>query len=99
MQIEFLDPLKTDFFQIRHDRRLAEKIIRDAIARDKKNCQLYLQLVDIAYSSSHMRESEILEVLDFAIDSPLTPEERFQFSQRKLDFLEELSSDVAKYEN
>jgi hypothetical protein len=59
--------------------------------------QLYLQLVDLAYSSSHSRDSEITAAFDTAIDSrDLALEERYQFSLRKMEFLEEMSSDVSR---
>lgn len=61
------------------------------------NVQLYLALVDLAYSSSHSRDSEIVAAFDTAIDSKdLGPEERFQFSMRKMEFLEELGNDVGR---
>lgn len=61
------------------------------------NLQLYLALVDMALSSSHFRESEVVEALDAGIRSKdLAMEDRFMFSQRKLDFLEELGTDPGK---
>ncbi|KAI1720983.1 NRDE-2, necessary for RNA interference domain-containing protein [Ditylenchus destructor] len=83
--------------KIRHDRKLAKKIIKEAISRDKENLQLYLQLVDLAYnaSTSESRDREVISALDFALDSrDLSEEDRFQFSLRKLEYLEELCADV-----
>ncbi|KAH7720376.1 pre-mRNA-processing factor 39 [Aphelenchoides avenae] len=83
--------------KVRHDKKLAEKVLRDAINNDKGNLQLYLALVDMALSSSHFRESEVVEALDAGIRSKdLAMEDRFMFSQRKLDFLEELGTDPGK---
>uniref|UniRef100_A0A915DJI4 Pre-mRNA-processing factor 39 n=1 Tax=Ditylenchus dipsaci TaxID=166011 RepID=A0A915DJI4_9BILA len=82
--------------KVRHDRKLAKKIIKDAISRDKSNLQLYVQLVDLAYNATNLRDSEVVSALDFALDSrDLSVEDRFQFSIRKLEYLEELGSDVA----
>ena len=54
-------------------------------------------LVEAAMSGSHFRESEVIDALDFAIYSKeLSAEQKFLFSQRKVDFLEELGNDPAK---
>lgn len=53
-----------------------------------------MALVDIAMSTHHYRESEVLSAFDYAIESKyLSNEQRFLFSQRKLDFLEDMGSD------
>jgi hypothetical protein len=60
--------------------------------------QLYLQLVDISYNASHMRDSEVISAFDTALDCrDLSSEDRYQFSMRKLEYLEELGSDPSKY--
>ncbi|KAI6189974.1 hypothetical protein M3Y97_00066500 [Aphelenchoides bicaudatus] len=83
--------------KICHDRRQARQVIKDAILRDRDNLQLYMTLIDIAFSSSHFRESEVLDAFDYALESKhLSNEQRFLFSQRKLDFLEEMSNDPAQ---
>lgn len=59
------------------------------------NLQLYVQLVDLAFNATHIRDSEVLAALDFAIESPdLSNEDRFQFSARKLEYLEEVGCDA-----
>ncbi|KAL3985366.1 hypothetical protein ACH3XW_38340 [Acanthocheilonema viteae] len=79
----------------RNDRRLAEKIIRDAINRDKSNPQLYLALVDLAYTAPLFNERSVIEALNEVLDSDqLSDEDKLRFSQRKLDFLEDLGTDV-----
>jgi len=84
------------YAKVAHDRRQARKVVKNAINRDKDNLQLYTQLVDLAYSSSHQRDSDVIGALDFAIDSPdLSLEERYQFSVRKMEYLEELGNDAA----
>uniref|UniRef100_A0A915EP14 Uncharacterized protein n=1 Tax=Ditylenchus dipsaci TaxID=166011 RepID=A0A915EP14_9BILA len=54
------------------------------------------QSKNISYHATNFRDSEVVSVLDFALDSrDLSVEDRFQFSIRKLEDLEELGSDVA----
>ncbi|VDN05248.1 unnamed protein product [Thelazia callipaeda] len=79
----------------RNDRKLAEKIIRDAINRDKSNSQLYLALVDLAYTAPLFNERSVIETLNEVLSSEhLSDENKLRFSQRKLDFLEDLGTDV-----
>ncbi|ETN84528.1 hypothetical protein NECAME_06849, partial [Necator americanus] len=78
----------------RNDRRLAEKIIRRALERDRDNIQLLLQLIDIAFTNPDFSQSAVIEAFDFAIKSNIPDAEKLQFSQRKLDFLEDLSYDI-----
>ncbi|VDK82708.1 unnamed protein product, partial [Litomosoides sigmodontis] len=79
----------------RNDRKLAEKIIRDAINRDKSNPQLYLALVDLAYTAPLFNERSVIEALNEVLESDqLSDEDKLRFSQRKLDFLEDLGTDV-----
>uniref|UniRef100_A0A1I7VEI1 Tetratricopeptide repeat protein n=1 Tax=Loa loa TaxID=7209 RepID=A0A1I7VEI1_LOALO len=79
----------------RNDRKLAEKIIRDAINRDKSNPQLYLALVDLAYTAPIFNERSVIEALNEVLESDqLSDEDKLRFSQRKLDFLEDLGTDV-----
>ncbi|KAM3717272.1 Pre-mRNA-processing factor [Dirofilaria immitis] len=79
----------------RNDRKLAEKIIRDAINRDKSNPQLYLALVDLAYTAPVFSERNVIEALNEVLESDqLCDEDKLRFSQRKLDFLEDLGTDV-----
>ncbi|VDD92816.1 unnamed protein product [Enterobius vermicularis] len=82
--------------RVRNDRKLAEKILKDAINRDKENPDLYLSLVDLVYTISPLNEAEVLSAFDFALSSELSEENKLRFSQRKLDFLEDLGSDVTK---
>ena len=57
-----------------------------------------MALIDLAYSSSHSRDSEIIAAFDTAIDSKdLASEERYQFSLRKMEFLEEMSGDISRF--
>lgn len=79
----------------RNDRKLAEKIIKDALTRDKDNAQLYLALVDLAYTHTPFDEHAVVKALNMALDSEhLSDEDRLRFSQRKLDLLEDLGTDI-----
>ncbi|KHN71462.1 Pre-mRNA-processing factor 39, partial [Toxocara canis] len=81
----------------RNDRKLAEKILLDALTRDKDSTQLYLALIDLAYSAPTFDENAVLSAIDYALDSEhLSDEEKLRFSQRKLDFLEDLGTDIQK---
>jgi hypothetical protein len=81
--------------KICHDRRAAKNVIKDAILRDKDNLQLYFALIDIAMGASHVRESDVISAFDYGIESKhLSIEQRFLFSQRKLDFLEDMGTDA-----
>lgn len=62
----------------------------------KENPDLYLSLVDLVYTISPLNEAEVLSAFDFALSSELSEENKLRFSQRKLDFLEDLGSDVTK---
>ncbi|CAD5224698.1 unnamed protein product [Bursaphelenchus okinawaensis] len=86
--------------KLKHDRKAAEKVVKEAISRDKDNLQLYMTLVDIAFSSSRFHEREVCDAFDYAIESRyLSPNQKFVFSQRKLDFLEDLGSDAGKLQS
>ncbi|VDO34077.1 unnamed protein product [Haemonchus placei] len=78
----------------RNDRRLAEKIIRRALERDRDNIQLLLQLIDLAFTNPEFSQTAVIEAFDFAIKSNISDADKLQFSQRKLDFLEDLSYDI-----
>ncbi|VDM63719.1 unnamed protein product [Angiostrongylus costaricensis] len=80
--------------KFRNDRRLAEKIIRRALERDRDNVQLLLQLIDLAFTNPEFSQTAVIEAFDFAIKSNISDAEKLQFSQRKLDFLEDLSYDI-----
>uniref|UniRef100_A0A0N5ARA7 Suf domain-containing protein n=1 Tax=Syphacia muris TaxID=451379 RepID=A0A0N5ARA7_9BILA len=83
--------------RIRNDRKLAEKIIKDAITRDKENPDLYLTLLDLKYTVSPLNEDDVLAAFDYALSSDsLSVENKLRFSQRKLDFLEDLGTSITK---
>ncbi|CAD6196412.1 unnamed protein product [Caenorhabditis auriculariae] len=80
--------------KVRNDRKAADKVLRKAIERDYDNIKLFLQVIDLVYSTEEMSETSVLDAFDFALKSQLGLEDKIRISQRKLDFLEELSSDV-----
>ena len=60
------------------------------------NIKLHLQLIDLEYQQKRINEDTLLQIFDDAIKSELAIEHRVAFSQRKLEFLEDLGSEVAR---
>ncbi|CAI2355455.1 unnamed protein product [Caenorhabditis sp. 36 PRJEB53466] len=83
----------------RHDPKLAQKVLKKAISIDPFNLQLYSQFVDVAYSSDVMTELDVIQSFDIALDSNLRLEDKIRFSQRKLDYLEELGKNILAIED
>uniref|UniRef100_A0A914W2K5 Suppressor of forked domain-containing protein n=1 Tax=Plectus sambesii TaxID=2011161 RepID=A0A914W2K5_9BILA len=81
--------------KVRGDKKLAEKIIKDALSRDKDNPQLYLQLIDLAFSATPFSEQAVVDAFDRGLHSQELPDyEKVRLSQRKLEFLEDLGTDI-----
>lgn len=77
----------------RKDSKLAEKVLIDAMLRDKSNPMLHTQLVEVAQSGGQVED--ILAAFDGAIRSPhLADTDKVAFSARKLEWLEDEASDV-----
>ncbi len=53
-----------------------------------------MQLVDLAMSSEPFSEQEVVSAFDRALHSELADSEKLKFSQRKLEFLEDLGTDI-----
>lgn len=54
-----------------------------------------MALVDLAYTTPIFNERSVIEALNEVLESDqLTDEDKLRFSQRKLDFLEDLGTDV-----
>lgn len=83
----------------RRDPKLAQKVLKKAVSIDQFNLQLYSQYVDIAYSSESMSELDVIQSFDLALDSNLRLEDKVRFSQRKLDYLEELGNNIHAIED
>lgn len=83
--------------KIRKDHKMAEKIILDAAKRDVQNTQLHMVLVQMAFEQQPFEMDKVLEALDRALNSEIISEgDKLQFSQRKLELLEDFSDDVDK---
>ncbi|CAI4231304.1 unnamed protein product [Auanema sp. JU1783] len=80
--------------KIRNDRKVAEKVIKKALERDRDNMQLHLQLIDMAYTDPEFSQTRVLEAFDSALRAKFPPNDRLRISQRKLDFLEDLCYDI-----
>uniref|UniRef100_A0A8C1QWE3 Pre-mRNA-processing factor 39 n=1 Tax=Cyprinus carpio TaxID=7962 RepID=A0A8C1QWE3_CYPCA len=73
----------------------AKKVLLEAVEKDETNPKLYLNLLELEYSSDvQQNEAEIMACFDRALSSTMSLEQRLIFSQRKLDFLEDFGSDV-----
>ncbi|EFP10840.1 hypothetical protein CRE_31058 [Caenorhabditis remanei] len=83
----------------RRDAKLAQKVLKKAVSVDQFNLQLYSQYVDIAYTSESMTELDVIQSFDLALDSNLRLEDKVRFSQRKLDYLEELGNNIQAIED
>ncbi|KRY15102.1 Pre-mRNA-processing factor 39 [Trichinella patagoniensis] len=82
--------------KMRNNSEEAERIILNALEKDKQSIELYLQLVDLAYTRQPFNLDLLLQTLDRAIASPDLPDSvKLQFSQRKMTALEDFSPDVA----
>ncbi|KRZ32489.1 Pre-mRNA-processing factor 39 [Trichinella pseudospiralis] len=82
--------------KMRNNPEEAERIILNALEKDKHSIELYLQLVDLAYAKQPFNLDLLLQTLDRAIASPDLPDSvKLQFSQRKMTALEDFSPDVA----
>ncbi|KAJ1349721.1 hypothetical protein KIN20_005347 [Parelaphostrongylus tenuis] len=75
------------------------KSYEEHLERDRDNVQLLLQLIDLAFTNPEFSQTAVIEAFDFAIKSNISDAEKLQFSQRKLDFLEDLSYDIDIYNN
>jgi pre-mRNA-processing factor 39 len=85
--------------KVRGDVERAKEILEEALQKDRVNAKLYLQLIDIEYQRPSLNEENIVSVFDRAIASGLTVEQRFIFSQRKLEFLEDFGSNIDSIEH
>lgn len=88
--------LKFARFQVktRNDRKLAEKILKDALHRDRDNVQLHTALIDLHFSESRFSMSTTLAAIDDALKAEIPELDRIRFSQRKMDLLEDFSNDI-----
>lgn len=59
----------------------------------QSNAYLLLQLIDVGYQKDPMDMNCILEAFEMALSSDMNNEQKLMFAQRKLEFLEDFSSD------
>lgn len=62
----------------------------------QNNKRLYLQLLDLELSSTTLNEGRIDEVFELVKTTELSEDIKQSFSQRRLDFLEDFSTDITK---
>jgi hypothetical protein len=62
----------------------------------QSNKRLYLQLLDLALHSYPVSEEKVEEVFDLIKNTDLETDLKQEFSQRRLEFLEDFSSSIAK---
>lgn len=75
----------------------AKEVLKEALDREPTNARLYMQLADLGYEKCPPDEALVLEAFDMAIaNTQLPATDKLTFYQRKLEFLEDFCSDVAK---
>jgi len=91
-----------NFFSVKYARFLskennyekAREILRDAIKKDKDNQRLQLQLLEVEMRNDVINESRVLKVFESLIKNEKEDEKKLQYSQRRLEFLEEHGSKI-----
>ncbi|KAK3741774.1 hypothetical protein QZH41_011386, partial [Actinostola sp. cb2023] len=102
---ETADDEARSFYAVRYARFLAKVlgdsqkasgVLKDAIEKDKLNKRLYLQLLDLELSLTSVNEDRVEEVFEVVKSSDLSEDAKLSFSQRRLDFLEDFSTNINK---
>ncbi|XP_068731526.1 pre-mRNA-processing factor 39-like isoform X2 [Montipora capricornis] len=92
------------FFSIRYSRFLAKVMgnvdkarttLKAALEKDKDNKRLYLQLLDLELGTYPVNEKRVEEVFELVKESESDTEIKQGFSQRRVEFLEDFSLDIA----
>uniref|UniRef100_A0A8C5QAH5 Pre-mRNA-processing factor 39 n=1 Tax=Leptobrachium leishanense TaxID=445787 RepID=A0A8C5QAH5_9ANUR len=87
--------LARHLFKVHKDLEKARVVLSDAIARDKDNAKLYLNILEIEFNGDlKQNEVNILSVFDRAIKSSMPLATRVTFSQRKVEFLEDFGFNI-----
>lgn len=74
---------------------VARQVLKDTIERNQDQIQLYKDLIGLEFS--HGDEDQIVDACDLAINSAtLSEENKFKFSQRKLEYLEDYGVDAGR---
>lgn len=81
--------------KFRNDIDKAVKVLLKAADKDKENPRLYLQLIDLGLQRNPVDTNEIIGYMDMFIEREhVDLEQRVLFAQRKVEFLEDFSSDI-----
>nr|XP_039271268.1 pre-mRNA-processing factor 39-like [Styela clava] len=72
----------------------ARQVLKDAIQANADKLQLYKDLVGLEFS--HGSEDQVIAACDLALESSLSDEVKFQFSQRRLEYLEDFGTDAKR---
>ncbi|KAJ8670342.1 hypothetical protein QAD02_001601 [Eretmocerus hayati] len=79
----------------KNDTDKAVKVLLKATEKDKDNPRLYLQLIDLGLQRNPIDVQEVVGYMDLFIDREhADAEQRVLFAQRKVEFLEDFSTDV-----
>ena len=60
------------------------------------NAKLYTQLIDLEFQQSIVNEDEMIKHLDAALAANISAEDKVLLSRRKMEFMEDFSTDVTK---
>ncbi|XP_066601471.1 pre-mRNA-processing factor 39 isoform X2 [Prorops nasuta] len=81
--------------KIKNDIDKAVKVLLKATEKDKDNPRLYLQLIDLGLQRNPVDTNEVIGYMDMFIEREHADlEQRVLFAQRKVEFLEDFSSDI-----
>ncbi|XP_058808980.1 pre-mRNA-processing factor 39 isoform X2 [Phymastichus coffea] len=81
--------------KIKNETDRAVKVLLKATEKDKDNPRLYLQLIDLGLQRTPINVQEVVSYMDLFIDREhADAEQRVLFAQRKVEFLEDFSTDI-----
>ena len=83
--------------QVLGDHTKAVQLIRDAVARDRSNSLLYLQLLELETSRTPPSQSAVEALFEkVQASSEVNDISKTMFAQRRVAFLEEFGYDISK---
>lgn len=83
--------------QVLGDHNKAVQLIRDAMAKDRSNPLLYLQLLDLETSRTPPSQSAVEAICEeVQASSEVNDMSKAMFAQRRVAFLEEFGYDISK---
>ena len=83
--------------QVLGDHNKAVQLIRDAMAKDRSNPLLYLQLLDLETSRTPPSQSAVEAIFEeVQTSSDVNSMSKAMFAQRRVAFLEEFGYDISK---